>query len=135
MLLIHPNVNIVSHFLYLPYLCPCLDLGLFITYLCDLFFIFIFSFIMINHIILWMQTNLFFSLCFKIFPIVSGSWRGWGMWLISEFQKFSLRVLLSICLFFCQFQSGKCVSIYVGISITPLYPILNNLNWTIFLVS
>ena len=29
----------MGHILYLLYLCPCLDLGLFISYLCDLFFI------------------------------------------------------------------------------------------------
>ena len=40
---------ILRHFLYLSYLCPCLDLGLLVSYLCDLFFIFI----MINRIILF----------------------------------------------------------------------------------
>ena len=36
-------------FLYLLYLCLCLELGLFMSNLCDLFFIFIFIFIMINR--------------------------------------------------------------------------------------
>ena len=45
------SIFILKHFLHLLYLCPCLDLGLFMSYLCDLFFIFIFIFIKINHII------------------------------------------------------------------------------------
>ena len=53
--------------LYLPYLCPYLDLGLFMLYLCDLFFIFIFIiiFIMINRMISWLQTHLFFLFFFS----------------------------------------------------------------------
>ena len=42
----------------------CLDLGLFMLYLSDLFFIFIIIFTMINHIISWMQTKFFFLLIF-----------------------------------------------------------------------
>ena len=60
--LIHVRIIIVIHFLYLLYLCPCLDLGLFMSYLCDLFFIFIFIFIKINRIVSWIQTYLFFCL-------------------------------------------------------------------------
>ena len=36
--------------LYLVYLCLCLGLGLFMSHLCDLCFIFSFIFIIINHI-------------------------------------------------------------------------------------
>ena len=57
--LMHISIIIQRHFLYLVYLCPCLDLGLIMS-LCDLFFIFIFIFIMVNHIILWKQAHLFF---------------------------------------------------------------------------
>ena len=89
---------------YLLYLCPCVQLGLFILYLCDLFFIFIFIFIMINRIILWIQTHLFFCLSFIICPYYLGLWRAWGMRIIFKCQKSSLKVLLSICLIFCQFQ-------------------------------
>ena len=46
--------KLLSHILYLVYLCPCL--GLFMSYLCDLFFIFIF---IVNHIT-FKQTYLFF---------------------------------------------------------------------------
>ena len=42
----------------------CLDLGLLMPCLCDLFFIFIILFTMINHIILWIQTHLFFFFFF-----------------------------------------------------------------------
>ena len=56
--LIHMSIIIVRNFLYLSYLCPCLDLGLFMSYLRDLLFIFIFIFIMINCII---SMNNFFS--------------------------------------------------------------------------
>ena len=49
--LIHKSIIILRHFLYLLYLCPCLDLGLFMSYLCDLFFIFVFIFSMVDRII------------------------------------------------------------------------------------
>ena len=52
------------------YLCPCLDLGLFMLYLFDLFFIFIFIFMMINRIIQSIQKHLFFCLFFRICPII-----------------------------------------------------------------
>ena len=35
--LIYISIIILMHFLHLLYLCPCLDLGLFMSYLCDLF--------------------------------------------------------------------------------------------------
>ena len=56
----------VRHFLHLPYLCPCLDLGLFMSYLCDLFNIFIFIFIMINRMISWIERHLFFWIFFSV---------------------------------------------------------------------
>ena len=63
--LIHISIILLRHFLYLLYLCPCLDLGLFMSYLCNLFFIFIFTVIMINHIISWIQTTLVLLLIFE----------------------------------------------------------------------
>ena len=57
--LINISIIIVRHFLYLLYLCPCIDSGQFISYLCDLFFIFIFICIMINRLISWIQTHCF----------------------------------------------------------------------------
>ena len=47
--LIHKSIITLKHFLYLLYLRPCLDLGLFLLYLCDLIFIFILIFVMINR--------------------------------------------------------------------------------------
>ena len=38
--------------------------GPFMSYFCDLCFIFIFVFIMINRVILWINTSLFFLLAF-----------------------------------------------------------------------
>ena len=75
--LIHISIIIVRHFLYLLYLCLCLNLGLFMSYLCDLFFIFIIIFIRINHIISWI--HLFFRLFLRICPIldVKSEWRIW----------------------------------------------------------
>ena len=58
--LIHKSIDILSHLLYLLYQCPCLDLVLFILYLCDQFFSFIFS--MVNCITPWRQAYMFFCL-------------------------------------------------------------------------
>ena len=45
---------------YIYYVCPCLDLDLFMSYLCDLFFFFIFIFVMTCHIISRKHTRLSF---------------------------------------------------------------------------
>ena len=45
--LIHVSIILLRKILHLLYLPPWLNLGLFMSYLCDLFFIFIFNFIMI----------------------------------------------------------------------------------------
>ena len=55
-------IIILRHILYLVYLCPCLGLNVFMSYLCDLFFIISIIFIMINSIISWIPTHLFFCL-------------------------------------------------------------------------
>ena len=60
--LIHISIIILRHLLYLLYLCPCLDLGLFMSCLCDLFFFFTFISIMVNRIINLMNTDTFFLL-------------------------------------------------------------------------
>ena len=46
-MLIHITIILLRQFLYLLYFCQCLDLGPFMSYVCDLFFICIFIFIMI----------------------------------------------------------------------------------------
>ena len=69
-------------------------------------FIFTFIFNMINRMISWIKTHLLFCLFFRVCTITFGLWRGWKMWIIFKYQKFSPRVFLSICLIFCQFQPG-----------------------------
>ena len=48
--LIHITINIPRHISYLVHVCPCLGLGMFMSYLCDLFFISSLLFVVINHI-------------------------------------------------------------------------------------
>ena len=59
--LIHVNIIILRHILYLVYLCLSLGLGPFMLYLCDLCFIFSLVFIVINNITSLKQTHLFFT--------------------------------------------------------------------------
>ena len=56
--LIHINIIILGHILYLVYLT--LDLSLFMSYLCDLFFISSLIFIPIIYILLLKETQLIF---------------------------------------------------------------------------
>ena len=58
--LMHVTIIILKHILNLGYLGPCLALGLFMSYFCDLFFIFSLIFITINNITSWKEINLFF---------------------------------------------------------------------------
>ena len=58
--LIHLAINILRHILYIVCLCSGLGLGRFISYLCDLLFIFSLIFIVINHITSFKQMYLFF---------------------------------------------------------------------------
>ena len=105
--LMHKNIIMLIHFLHLLYLCPCLDLGLVMIY---------FSFLSLFPLwlVLWIQTHLFFCLQFKICPNIF-RWEGeWKMWLIFQYQKFSFRVLRSLCLIFCQFQPGVAYKSIVG---------------------
>ena len=59
--LIHISIITTRHFLCLLHLCPCLDVGLFMSYLRELFFILIFNF-----------TDFFFCLFFEICLIIFG---------------------------------------------------------------
>ena len=85
-----------DHFLDLLHLRSCLDL----------FFIFIFIFITINRKISWIETHLFFCLFFRMYPAIFGWQSVYRVRKIFKKQKFSLRVLLSICIIFCRFQTG-----------------------------
>ena len=99
--LIHINIIILRRFIHLLYLCLCLQLGLFMPYLPEPILHY-----MINCIISWIQTCLFFCLFFRIDLVIVRWLRGWRMPIIFGCQKFSLKVLLSIGLIFCQFQPG-----------------------------
>ena len=56
---------------YLVYLGSCLSLGLFMSYLCDLFFIFSLTFIVINSITSLKQTHLFFANILEYLDLLS----------------------------------------------------------------
>ena len=73
--LTHISIMILRQFLYLLYLCPCLVLSPFMSYLCDLLSFSSSFFIIISHIISSVQKDLF--LCFtawKVFKygVISG---------------------------------------------------------------
>ena len=57
--LIHITVILLWYIFYLVYLCSCVVLGLFLSYLCDLFFIFCLFLMTSSNIILLKQTHLF----------------------------------------------------------------------------
>ena len=109
--LIHISIIILRRFIYLLYLCPCLHLGLFMPYLRESIFIFVFIFIMINCIISWIQTCLFFCLFFRICPVIVRWYRGCRMPIVFGCQKFSLRILLSICLIFANFSLALLIKV------------------------
>ena len=70
--LIHSSIVKMRELLY--YLCSCIDVGVLLkSYLCHLFFICTFIFIMTNHIISWIQTHLSFCLFFITYPIIFGN--------------------------------------------------------------
>ena len=106
--LIHLSIIILRYVLYLLYLCPRLDIGL--SYLCDLFFIFIFIFNMINRIntdtlglLLIFQNMTYYFWMIKWMNNVN----------IFKYQKFSLRVLLNICLFFANFSLALLIKVSI----------------------
>ena len=71
--LIHKSIIVLRRFLYLLYLYPCQDLDLFMLFLCDLFFIFIFISVMISPKILWIQIYMFFCLYFRTCPMIKNA--------------------------------------------------------------
>ena len=64
--LIHITTIIPKYFLYLLYVCLCLELGLFMT---NYMIYFLFSFSCSLRLIAWILTHLFFCLFFRICPI------------------------------------------------------------------
>ena len=106
--LLHKGAVLPRHAIFCTLVFVCLHLILFVSNLCDLLSITILIFFTSNHIISLKQTNLVFG----------------------HFDlKFSLRVLLSFCLIFCQFEPGfpykmllikKCIALY-KIIIIPFF--------------
>ena len=70
--LMHIRIIIPGHIIYLLHLCPCLGLGLFMSYLCDLFFIFSLISIVINHITSSKQNKYLHLYIFRISPTIFG---------------------------------------------------------------
>ena len=60
--LIHTNIIILRYLIFTIFLSMFRSRSIYISYLCDLYFIFILIFIMVNRIILWIQTHLLFCL-------------------------------------------------------------------------
>ena len=104
--LIHISIIIPRHFLYLIFSCPCLSLVLFMLCLCDLFYMFIFIFIIANRMISWIQIHLFFCLFLEYVLLFLDDLVDQENKQFSSNNTSHARVLLSICLIFCQFQSG-----------------------------
>ena len=67
--LIQITIILMRYILCLVYLCTCLGLGLFMSYLCDLFFILSLNFISISYITSLKQKQLFFYL-FLEYPLL-----------------------------------------------------------------
>ena len=86
----HNYTHFMRRILYLAYFCTSRPRSM--SYLCDLFFIFRLTFIFINHITLLKQTYLLFVHLLEYFLL---------FW-----DDNTLRMLLSSCLIFCQFQPG-----------------------------
>ena len=106
--LLHKGAVLPRHAIFCTLVFVCLHLILFVSNLCDLLSITILIFFTSNHIISLKQTNLVFG----------------------HFDlKFSLRVLLSVCLIFCQFEPGFP---YKMLLIKKVYLSLQNNNYSLF---
>ena len=79
--LVHISIIILRHFFIYYFVSMSRPRVIYVSYLCDLFFIFIFIFIMINGIIPSIQTHLLFCFFFRFayFPIIFGWSCGWKM--------------------------------------------------------
>ena len=112
LLKIHVSIIILRQFLYSLYLCPYIDLGIFVWYLCDLFFIFIFIFIMIDRIMSGIQTHFFFCLFFRI----GMSYYFWMITSIKNVNKIQIaKIQPRICLLFVRFSLALLIktSVYL----------------------
>ena len=104
--LIHITIIILKHILHLVCLRQCLDLGLFISHLCDLFFIFSLISISINHTNSLKQTHLFFVHYLEYFLLfLDGNVDGESELFLNS-KSLASRCCLDFAWFFCQFQPG-----------------------------
>ena len=140
------------------FICPCLGLGLLMSYLCDLFFIFIFIFIIMSHTISLKQSHLFFThfleytLLFlddyvdeksEWFSNSKSSASRFCLAFAHFFTSFSLVLLIKVLLI----KNNKCVSSWNCRSLItktfhgntlktkaacPLYVIENKIKWSHF---
>ena len=113
----------------LVYLGPCLGLSLFISYLCDLFFIFNLIFIAINSIASSKQTRLVFAHFLECLPLFlddnvyeeselfsnsENSVSGCCLAFAKFFANFSLALLIKCCLYKkCAFVLKLCCHINI----------------------
>ena len=103
--LIYLSIIIPRHFLYLLYLYPGLDLGLFMSYLCDLFsFASSFS----EWLIIWIQPQLLLWLFFRTCPNIFGWWREKN---VNNFQiaKVQLQGVVYYLLNFLPISALRCL--------------------------
>ena len=106
--LIQITIIILRHILNLVYLCTCLNLGIFMSYLCNLFFIFNLIFIIINHITSFKQTYLVFVHVFLEYLLIFLNYNVGeeSKWFSNSKSSVSGCCLAVACLIFCQFQLG-----------------------------
>ena len=102
--LIHITIIVLRHILYLVHLSPCL--GLFMSYLCDLFFIFSLIFIVINHITSIKQTHLFFAQFLEYLLLFQDNKVDEENQYFSNSKSSASGCCLAFAWFFCQFQPG-----------------------------
>ena len=102
--LIHITIIITRYILYSVYLCPCLCLCLFRSYLCKIFFIFSLIFIVTDNASSFKETYLFFGTFFRMSPIIFGcsnskcSVSGCCLAFVWFFANFSLALLIVVLL-------------------------------------
>ena len=105
--LIQRGIILPVHVMFFVYLSLSLRLDLFVFYILYMYSTFLFSFITINRIISLKQTNVSFG---------------------HVAQKFSLRVSLSFCLIFYQFQPGVAYKSVAYVEKSLYLTMINNLQ-------
>ena len=99
-------IIILRHILYLVCLFLCLGLGLFMSYLCDLFFNVSLIFIVINHITTFKQRFLFFLHFLEHLLLLFDDNVDEESKSFSNSKNSASGCCLAFAWFFCQFQPG-----------------------------